>query len=53
MVISENPEALSWLLDKTEISSQNTLLHRMVINDNLEAVSWLVDQKAVLESRKQ
>ena len=51
MVISENPEALSWLLDKTEISSQNTLLHRMVINDNLEAVNWLVDQKAVLESR--
>jgi len=33
-----------------EVSTQNTLLHRMVIRDNLEAVNWLLEHKAVLES---
>ncbi|HQW58338.1 MAG TPA: ankyrin repeat domain-containing protein, partial [Gammaproteobacteria bacterium] len=50
MVISDNPEAISWLL-QPDTSSQNTLLHRMVIHDNSKAVSWLLEQKAVLESR--
>lgn len=38
-------------LEQPEISTQNTLLHRMVIVGNQEAVAWLLDQKAKLEGR--
>lgn len=38
-------------VEQLEVSTGNTLLHRMVINGNDRALSWLLEQKVALESR--